>query len=324
MTEPTDLTERDAQVMREITRISKNNMRLEWRDPRTLRPHQYNPKSHPSLQRESYHDFVRQVGWAGALLFNERTGNLLDGHMRQDDANEENLDEVPVLVIDVSQEDEEMILIFLDRIARAHEDKDDMTRLLLADKKLSDSMMALLEGKSKADAELLEDGEEEQGLKNTPLPHGGLSLVLGERYNYIVVLFKTAFDWTAGQDHFQLKPVRCAFSTGTGTGLVVDGGAYLKRLWNERQAKLGGFDYTTVSTFFPLLLALAHSTDFRIGHLAGDAVIELPSGQIRLPLPPDFPLETLPEWTGFVDETADDNEIQRRIMQFCQMELEDA
>jgi DNA modification methylase len=54
------------------------------------------------------------IGWAGACLYNERTGKLLDGHLRRDHAYEKRL-AVPVLVGNWSPEKEAAIMVILDQ-----------------------------------------------------------------------------------------------------------------------------------------------------------------------------------------------------------------
>ena len=85
-------------------------------EPQIIAANDLNWKSHPSLQREAYSDFLVEVGWVGALLYNLQTKRLLDGHMRLQDALERNLERIPVLVINVPLETENKILALLDRI----------------------------------------------------------------------------------------------------------------------------------------------------------------------------------------------------------------
>lgn len=225
--EGTTWEEREGRVIKEIVR---NSMRFEWRDPRSLQPNDNNPKDHPSLQRSAMTDFFDDVGWAGALLYNEQTGHLLDGHMRQADALERNEDVVPTLIINVDQAKENRILAFLDKIGSLFAERKDTTKKLLEGQNVPDSLLALLNVGTTADL-LLGSGDDEAAPK--PFPEGGLSLVLGEAYNYVVLLFKTELDWLAAQDHFGLKRVRCAFSTSIGQGRVVDGSKYLDSIYGD-------------------------------------------------------------------------------------------
>lgn len=210
----------------------RNSMRLEWRDPRTLNPHKKNWKSHLSTQREAYSDFKEEVGWAGALLFNEQTGNLLDGHMRLQDALENNEEEVPVLIVDVDPDTELKILAFLDLVGSLFKTRQSALSELDA---LAQSRSDLLRSLARGEAFDDDDPFAEVGETADPgLPEGGLSLVLGESYNYVVLLFRTEMDFVAAQDHFGLQRTRCAFNSGIGVGRVIDGGDYLKGVYRNR------------------------------------------------------------------------------------------
>lgn len=89
---------------------------LVWVDPRTLSPNPLNWKTHPESQRASLRSSLKTNGWAGALLFNETTGKLLDGHGRRDEAIRLGLESVPVLVGEWDEESERRILQSLDTI----------------------------------------------------------------------------------------------------------------------------------------------------------------------------------------------------------------
>lgn len=228
-------------IQREIlAAIPDNDMRLEWRDPRHIAANDLNWKTHPSLQREAYSDFLHEVGWVGALLLNDMTDRLMDGHMRLQDALEKNLERVPVLVISVPPEIEVKILALLDKIGSMYS----------ARRKAMDQLASLVETRSRNLQAILDAGDEKPTLDDEEdefgtavkaqaavdmgnLPPGGISLVLGESYNYIVLLFRTELDFTSAQDHFGIEKTRCAFNSGVGIGRVVDGSAYLRRIMSQ-------------------------------------------------------------------------------------------
>jgi len=89
------------------------NLRLEWVDPRTLSPNPKNWRRHPKTQVESVEGVIKDVGWAGTLLFNEATGRLIDGHLRRNLG----FKEVPVLMGSWTEEQEAEILATLDPTA---------------------------------------------------------------------------------------------------------------------------------------------------------------------------------------------------------------
>lgn len=87
-------------------------LRLEYLDPSQLDAHPMNWKLHPAEQLGALEDFISEVGWAGALLLNERTNKVLDGHGRRQLF--AGRGPVPVLVGSWSEEQERKILRSLD------------------------------------------------------------------------------------------------------------------------------------------------------------------------------------------------------------------
>jgi len=99
---------------RKVSARDSRNLRLEWVDPRTLTPNPKNWRRHPQMQMNALSSVLDDVGWAGALLFNEKTGQLIDGHARRDLPN---VKEVPVLIGNWTPEQEAEIIATLDPIA---------------------------------------------------------------------------------------------------------------------------------------------------------------------------------------------------------------
>lgn len=118
------------------------DIRLEWRDAKELQANPHNWRKHPPAQVKAMQDVFNEVGWAGALLYNERTGHLIDGHLRQKISK----GRVPVLVGDWSEEDERKILLTLDPLAyMAEHDQDVLLNLLQSTEFQSDAINAMLE-----------------------------------------------------------------------------------------------------------------------------------------------------------------------------------
>ncbi len=89
-------------------------LRFEYLDPHELAPNPKNWRTHPKHQTDALRDVISEVGWAGALLFNEQTGHLIDGHARKFVAKGE---KVPVLIGSWTEEQEKLILATLDPLA---------------------------------------------------------------------------------------------------------------------------------------------------------------------------------------------------------------
>lgn len=126
-------------------------LRLEYRSPAELAENPLNWRRHPDTQLSALSDVITEVGWAGACLFNERTGRLIDGHARRKVAIEQGCEKVPVLVGDWSEADEAKILATLDPLAAMAEADAAALDALLRDVKtgsqaVADMLTGLAEG----------------------------------------------------------------------------------------------------------------------------------------------------------------------------------
>jgi ParB-like chromosome segregation protein Spo0J len=93
------------------------SLRLEWRSPSELAENPRNWRRHPDNQLAALTDVISEVGWAGACLYNEATGRLIDGHARQKVALKQGTAKVPVLVGSWTEDQERKILATLDPLA---------------------------------------------------------------------------------------------------------------------------------------------------------------------------------------------------------------
>jgi hypothetical protein len=91
-------------------------LRLEWRSPSELADNPANWRRHPEGQQAALEGILDEVGWAGACLFNERTGRLIDGHLRRKVGQARGDEKIPVLVGNWTEEQEATILASLDPI----------------------------------------------------------------------------------------------------------------------------------------------------------------------------------------------------------------
>jgi DNA modification methylase len=86
-------------------------------DPAKLRANPLNWRTHTKEQREAILDLLRQVGWVQRVIVNRRTGNLIDGHLRVEEALKRLERKVPVLYVDLTDEEERKVLATLDPVA---------------------------------------------------------------------------------------------------------------------------------------------------------------------------------------------------------------
>src|SRR5215831_11510971 len=55
-------------------------------DPRELKANPQNWRLHPSHQRAAVREVLAKVGWVGGIMLNRTTGNMIDGHLRVEEA----------------------------------------------------------------------------------------------------------------------------------------------------------------------------------------------------------------------------------------------
>lgn len=76
-----------------------------------------NWRAHPIFQRDVLLELLDDVGWVDSVVVNERTGRLIDGHLRVKIALERGEDTIPVTFVDLSEDDERLALAMLDPVA---------------------------------------------------------------------------------------------------------------------------------------------------------------------------------------------------------------
>lgn len=128
-------------------------LRLEYRTASELDDNPSNWRSHPEGQRDALAEVIGEVGWAGACLYNERTGRLIDGHLRKAVSGDE---KIPVLVGSWSEEDEKKILLTLDPLSA----------MAAADSDLLDTLLNSVSFGGDAVAEMLAELAEDNGLNH--------------------------------------------------------------------------------------------------------------------------------------------------------------
>lgn len=118
-----------------------------------------NWRIHPQRQQEALEGSLSQVGWVQQIIVNKVTGHVVDGHarvalaLRQDEA------EVPVLYVELSEEEERLILATLDPIAAmAGTDREQLGALLEELEVGADAGLADLLEELRDEATLPEDG----------------------------------------------------------------------------------------------------------------------------------------------------------------------
>jgi hypothetical protein len=111
-----------------------------------LRPNPRNWRTHPQAQRDALRGVLAEVGYAGALLARELPDGaleLIDGHLRAETTPDQ---EVPVLVLDLSDEESDKLLAVLDPLAAmAESDGQALSDLLAQVETQNDAVRAMLD-----------------------------------------------------------------------------------------------------------------------------------------------------------------------------------
>lgn len=97
-----------------------------------LRPHPKNWRTHPDHQRDALRGILAEIGYAGALLARQRPDGsleLIDGHLRAETTPDA---EVPVLILDLTDEETDKLLALHDPLAGLAEANRDVLAELLA------------------------------------------------------------------------------------------------------------------------------------------------------------------------------------------------
>jgi len=117
--------------------MGDENRRLvvEYLDPRDLRKHPMNWRTHPERQREAIAGSLRRHGWVAPVVVNKATGNIIDGHARIEAAILSDEQSVPCVVLDVTEIEEKQILASLDKIGELRATDDAMILKLVAELK---------------------------------------------------------------------------------------------------------------------------------------------------------------------------------------------
>ena len=82
-----------------------------------LAPNPRNWRAHPQSQREALAGVLGKVGWVQDVIVNQRTGYLVDGHLRVEEAIRSGQTSVPVVYVDLGEDEEVLVLATLDPLA---------------------------------------------------------------------------------------------------------------------------------------------------------------------------------------------------------------
>lgn len=115
----------------------------------------YNFRRHPNNQRDAFRGVLSEIGFAGAVLENRTTGNLIDGHLRIEEAlsvDENQL--IPCVQVELSESEEKLLLATMDP----------MSAMATADKEVLDMLLREVQTGDAAVQKMLSELAEGEGL----------------------------------------------------------------------------------------------------------------------------------------------------------------
>ena len=194
-----------------------------------------NWRRHSQEQLQSLRELLDdpQVGWAGACLYNERTGRLIDGHARREVVDPKT--PMPVLVGNWTEEAEAKILVMLDPVGAMAAGDAAACEALIARVQadglwVRDLLHNTAAGLEAADA--AEDGEPPPDDDQAPgLP--AMECQPFEHYDYLVLMFRHEQDFQRACEVLGIKKVEVAYPGGLkkiGLGRVIDGAKAIEKL----------------------------------------------------------------------------------------------
>lgn len=92
-------------------------VRYSEESPDQLLANPQNYRTHPGSQASALRDIMKEVGIVQNVIANERTGHIVDGHLRVMEALKAGQPTIPVTWVDLSPEEEAMILATFDPIS---------------------------------------------------------------------------------------------------------------------------------------------------------------------------------------------------------------
>lgn len=185
-----------------------------------LRGHPRNWRRHPHEQLESLRGMFDEVGFAGAVLarqLDDGSLEIVDGHARADVADDQ---EIPVLVLDVTEDEANKLLATFDPIGEMAEVDHSVLNDLLEDIELDESasLRHLISEMQRMLAKQTAKGGEKENEQEIP----GMALQPHEHYDYLVVLARTTQDWNVLCEKLNLTPEKRRSKVGTARAITAD------------------------------------------------------------------------------------------------------
>jgi hypothetical protein len=151
-------------------------------DPKSLIGNPDNWRIHPHSQEQAVSGILEEVGWVKQILVNKRTGRVVDGHLRLKLALQKQEAKVPVLYVDLTEDEESLILLTLDPMSElAVSDSEKLDALMRQVEVENDSVLDFIQDMSLdglMPGEASEEGSDSEGGRNLGQPRYQINPVL--------------------------------------------------------------------------------------------------------------------------------------------------
>ena len=143
--------------------------------PEQLLANPFNYRIHPKAQQDALAGLLNQVGWVQNIIVNQRTGHVIDGHLRVSLAISRSEATVPVVYVDLDEGEEKLVLASIDPLAAMAATDPEALRSLLAEVSVDDSaLQAMLDAIPKAPKMGQTDPDEVPAERETNVQRGDL------------------------------------------------------------------------------------------------------------------------------------------------------
>lgn len=160
-------------------------------DPRVLLANPKNFRTHGERQRAVMGEAIQRIGFINSVIVNKVTGKIINGHMRVDEAIFKGQESIPVVWVELTEEEEAIALATFDPISELAEVDSVILGNLLRDAVASDADIAAV----------MEVVAEDQGVEDYYFMdhHGERSEsdaeAVGRAERYLVVFYCTEQDY---------------------------------------------------------------------------------------------------------------------------------
>jgi DNA modification methylase len=149
-------------------------------DPAGLLANPANWRTHPPAQRAALRGSLDTVGWVAQVLVNRVTGHVVDGHARIEEAISRGEPTVPVLYVELTDDEERLVLATLDPIGAMAEASSERLAELLAEVTVDDAALRRLLAQLAPPAAGLVDPDAVPAPPAAPITKAGDLWVLGD------------------------------------------------------------------------------------------------------------------------------------------------